>query len=130
MKKVLVLFFISIYALASVGATVHVHYCMNEYAGWSLTHDANGKCSKCGMRNNQTKGCCKDEHKQLKADTHQFQQKEGVFKNVQQPGLLLPQPVTEYTFSYYPFCGTIYTSPSPPFLRTVPIYLSNRVFRI
>lgn len=45
---------------------------MNKFVGWNLTHGENEKCGKCGMKEDATKkGCCKDEHKQLKIDADQ-----------------------------------------------------------
>lgn len=52
-----------------MGATIHMHYCMNEFVGWSLWHNDKEECGRCGMKEDKT-GCCKDEHKyfKLKAD--------------------------------------------------------------
>lgn len=49
-----------------MGATVYMHYCMDEFAGWSLFNDKDKKCGKCGMEEEDKEGCCKDEHKQFK----------------------------------------------------------------
>ena len=59
-----------IYGSATMGATVHLHYCMNEFVGWSLLQGKVDKCGKCGMSEKDKEGCCKDEHKhfKLKAD--------------------------------------------------------------
>lgn len=40
-----------------------MHYCMNKFAGWSLTNVKKEKCANCGMKNT---GCCKDEKKEIK----------------------------------------------------------------
>ena len=58
-----------IYGSATMGATVHLHYCMDELVGWSLWHNEKEECGRCGMKEDKT-GCCKDEHKhfKLKAD--------------------------------------------------------------
>lgn len=69
-KKIVIIFILFFYTVATVGATIHLHYCMNEYVGWSLWEEQNGKgCDKCGMKES-AEGCCKDEHKhiQLKVD--------------------------------------------------------------
>jgi hypothetical protein len=55
-----------IYGSATMGATVHLHYCMNELVGWSLLHDEEETCGKCGMAEEDKEGCCKDEHKHFK----------------------------------------------------------------
>ena len=69
MKKFIVAILAVLYLSTSVGATVHLHYCMDKLANWSLSHSNSSKCSKCGMEKNHgaTKdGCCKDEHKVIK----------------------------------------------------------------
>lgn len=58
-----------IYGSATMGATIHVHYCMNKYVGGSLWHGKDdNKCGKCGMKEKKD-GCCKDKHKQVKLTT-------------------------------------------------------------
>ena len=69
MKKAVVILLMVIYSSATMGATVHLHYCMNEIVGWSLVHDNDGKCGKCGMEEKDKDGCCKDEQKQFKLKT-------------------------------------------------------------
>jgi len=52
-----------------MGATIHMHFCMDKFVGWSLWHsDKDKKCGKCGMKEKKG-GCCKDEHKQVKLNT-------------------------------------------------------------
>jgi len=52
-----------------MGATIHLHYCMNKYVGSSLWHGKDDNtCGKCGMKEKKD-GCCKDEHKQVKLTT-------------------------------------------------------------
>lgn len=57
-----------VYGAASIGATVHSHYCMDKFAGWSLWHADNEQCGKCGMDENKN-DCCKDEHQSVKLKT-------------------------------------------------------------
>ena len=64
-KKTASMLLLFIYSLATVGATVHMHYCMDKYVGWSLYQSKNEKCGKCGMQKDASKGCCKDEHKYI-----------------------------------------------------------------
>ena len=49
-----------------MGATAHLHYCMNEFVGWSLVKAKDDKCGKCGMVERDKEGCCKDEHQHFK----------------------------------------------------------------
>ncbi len=70
MKRIIVFVVLCIYGFASIGATVHYHYCMDEYVGWNIIEKDNKKCGKCGMKEDATKkGCCKDEHKEFKLKT-------------------------------------------------------------
>ena len=48
-----------------------MHYCMNKFAGYSLSTIKKDKCSKCGMNTNKKNGCCKDEKKQIKLSNEQ-----------------------------------------------------------
>jgi hypothetical protein len=52
-----------------MGATVHTHYCMNRIVGTSLFAEKDEKCPKCGMTEENKKGCCKDEHQYHKLST-------------------------------------------------------------
>ena len=55
-----------IYGSATIGGTVHFHYCMNKFVEWSLMDNSNDTCGKCGMDDTEKSGCCKDEHKHFK----------------------------------------------------------------
>ncbi|HCL06846.1 MAG TPA: hypothetical protein DHW64_13200 [Chitinophagaceae bacterium] len=65
----LIILLLLIYGSATMGATIHLHYCMNKYVGGSLWHgNDDNKCGECGMKEKKG-GCCKDEHKQAKLTT-------------------------------------------------------------
>ena len=70
-------FFISILALvyitSSIGATIHLHYCMGKLANWDIGQNISKTCAKCGMKktDNENNGCCKDEKKFVKIITDQ-----------------------------------------------------------
>jgi hypothetical protein len=66
MKKIVAFFFMLIYSFATVGATIHTHYCMGKAIEASFFKDSHDFCSKCGMPSKDTKGCCKEEAKYLK----------------------------------------------------------------
>lgn len=61
MKRLAASLLLVLYFAFSAGATVHLHYCMGEFAGFSLT-DNHGKdaCGKCGMDRHNESDCCKD----------------------------------------------------------------------
>jgi hypothetical protein len=71
-KKLVAIFFLVLYGFASIGATVHTHYCMGEYVGTTLLKNKDSKCGKCGMKeSNKKNGCCKDEHQEYKLKVDQ-----------------------------------------------------------
>ena len=74
MKKIVAIFFLLIYSFTTVGATVHMHYCMGEYIGSNLYHTAKEECGKCGMKTAKSKDCCQDKHQfiQLKREHNQI----------------------------------------------------------
>lgn len=78
MKKLVTIFFLVVYSLTTVGATLHSHYCMGEYMGSSLYHSKDNKCEKCGMKKAKSKGCCKDEHKYVSLKREHNQTKASV----------------------------------------------------
>ena len=71
MKKLIVILLLFFYSAATIGATVNMHYCMNKFAGYSLSTIKKDKCSKCGMNNSKKNSCCKDEKKQIKLSDDQ-----------------------------------------------------------
>jgi hypothetical protein len=91
-KKAFIILLLFSYSVATMGATVHLHFCMNEYVGASLWHSTNSQCGKCGMKEDaKKKGCCKDEHKQYKLKTdHQKGNSTDVIQFVTNPFLLAP----------------------------------------
>ena len=79
MKKVLATILAFVYLSTSMGATIHLHYCMGKLASWGLIDHESKNCAKCGMvkktassQNMAAKmDCCRDEHKQIKTDKDQ-----------------------------------------------------------
>jgi hypothetical protein len=74
MKRSIVSILAFLYLSTSMGATIHLHYCMGKLADWGIWHADSSKCGKCGMQKSHTSmddGCCKDEYKQIKNDKDQ-----------------------------------------------------------
>ncbi len=73
MKKFITVILAVLYLSTSMGATVHMHYCMGKLADWGLGHNKSKTCGECGMekKNALDDGCCKDEHKVIKNDSDQ-----------------------------------------------------------
>jgi hypothetical protein len=119
-----------IYGSSTMGATVHLHYCMNEFVGWSLLHSKDESCGKCGMVEKDKSGCCKDEHKQFKLKIDQ--QKAGFDQFL---SLLitpaLPTPVIY--FSFIAFLKVIEKYPvshAPPDIVRKRLHVLHCVFLI
>ncbi|MEN9697756.1 MAG: hypothetical protein RLZ56_1177 [Bacteroidota bacterium] len=86
MKKAIVILLLLVYGSSAIGATIHVHYCMNQFSGWSFSAEKKEQCPKCGMKNT---GCCKDEKKQIKLSSEQ--QKVACNIQVETTTMLLPK---------------------------------------
>ena len=74
MKKFIVSILSILYLSTSMGATIHLHYCMGKLVDWGLWQTSTSKCSNCGMEkshNSMDQGCCKDEFKQIKSEKDQ-----------------------------------------------------------
>lgn len=131
MKKLLVTILAFIYLTTTIGATVHVHYCMGKLVSWSFWEDKEDKCSVCGMAKAKTlaKGCCTEEHKQFKTDKDQ--------KITETTFHLIHAPAVPLSIAYYelpavtisPLTETKPVSNAPP-RSQVAIYIRNCVFRI
>jgi len=79
MKKFLTTILAFVYLSTSMGATIHLHYCMGKLASWGLIDHEGKNCAQCGMVKKDfapqcvagKMNCCKDEHKLVKTDTDQ-----------------------------------------------------------
>ncbi len=112
-----------------MGATIHMHYCMNELVGWSLFHSEKDKeCAKCGMKE-KNNFCCKDEHKYVKLDIEH--QKTTITQYLQ----LLDTPLLVIPFADFCFKGNDVSTNfpifhSPPKTLQDHLYILNCVFLI
>jgi hypothetical protein len=70
MKKFLAATLAILYLSTLTGTTIYMHYCMGRLVEWGLRESNNSICSNCGMEKKPelSKGCCKDEYKQIKID--------------------------------------------------------------
>ena len=130
MKKTVVILSMLIYGFATMGATVHIHYCMNELVGWSLLRDEDNKCGRCGMAEEDKDGCCKDERKhfKLKVDHQQANVSQLVTFSVI-PALLVP--IIDFDIhSYLNIAETDPTSHAPPDLDRKRLHILYGVFLI
>jgi hypothetical protein len=127
MKKVLVSILAVFYLASSVGATVHLHYCMDKFIDWSLLKGGD-KCNKCGMEKDG--GCCKDENKFVKNNVDQ-KVAESAIQLLQMATVATPTALIYPSEHYFSSLTQAYpTSNAPPRSNGVGIYILNSVFRI
>ena len=128
MKKVLVSIFAVFYLASSVGATVHLHYCMDKLINWSLLNSDGEKCDKCGMKKDD--GCCKDDNKFVKNSGDQNITEPAVqfmqALSIAAPSVFinLSETYTSCRIEEYPICH------APPPISAGEIYILNCIFRI
>ena len=76
------------------------------------------------------KGCCEDKHKFIKVEKDQ-KTVEAAFNILKAPVTVIDNPYYSYTLSYsYNIIKKFPYSHAPPGKPTVPVYISNCVFRI
>ena len=131
MKKFIVTILAFLYITASVGATVHLHYCMDKLVNWGLWHNNDKKCGKCGMEKSQEKenGCCKDEHKQVKLESDH--KGAAAYLLSELISVALPAPVFELPAINLPTVTEQNPlSHAPPRSCNIAVYIRNCVFLI
>ena len=109
-----------VYGTTTVGATVHLHFCMNKFISWNFTETENNTCGKCGMKESATKkGCCKDEVKQIKIDTdYQKSTVESFIKTSQVPTIKYFPSLLEFNAVVFNLDANTIQYP-PPFLSSI-----------
>jgi hypothetical protein len=132
MKKLLVAIIAFLYISTSIGASVHVHYCMGKLADWGFGHNEAKNCSKCGMEQSIKKstGCCKDKNSYL-VNTGDQRNTESAIQMAQQIAVALPVSFIEIPAADIPsLTEENPISNAPPRSAVVAIYIRNCVFRI
>ena len=130
MKKFLLAILSIFYITASLGATIHLHYCMDTLVSRSLQVDHDRPCSKCGMSKQDTKGCCKDEQEHVKLQTDQKTSERFSLPAYFSPTLdIICFQQYQCTF-YYNDCFKLPNGNAPPDIGSASLYLRNNVLRI
>ena len=128
MKKILVSILAVFYLASSVGATVHLHYCMDKFIDWSLLNSDGDKCDKCGMEKDG--GCCKDENKFVKSNVDQ-KVTESAIQLIKMAAVPTPAAFNSTTENYFSSLIQEYSrSNAPPRYNGLGIYILNSVFRL
>ena len=130
LKKIVVIFLLFIYGSTTMGATVYIHYCMNEFAGWSLFDGKDKKCGKCGMNEKDKEGCCEDEYKHFKLKTDHQKAAVAQFINlVTAPAL--SEPINDFSVHSIIFINESYpTCHAPPDIGNEKLHVLHCVFLI
>lgn len=82
------------------------------------------------MNKGKSKGCCKDEHKQMKLQGEQKLTKFASPLMLTHGDVFLVQMVAYTLNAYLTPVATQPVSHAPPYKKFIPVYLSNRTFRI
>jgi hypothetical protein len=131
MQKLLIILLMFCYGYSSIGATLNLHYCMNELVGVSKQHKSHERCGKCGMKAKKSKGCCKDKVTLVKAsDDHK--QLTKALPHYTFVDVIVP---TVYNTFYYKYNAiSIYkpipNSNAPPDIYACKRYIKHCVFLI
>jgi hypothetical protein len=138
MKKSLLTILAFVYLSTSMGATVHLHYCMGKLFSWGLVDKDSKNCGECGMPKSKMgghcmsfkDGCCKDSEAHLQLDKDQ-KATEDVYNFSAFSFAALPVATTIPHDNYVASCITGYpTTNAPPEPYKVPVFIRNCSFRI
>ena len=127
MKKVILFILSIVYFASSVGATVHLHYCMDQFVNWSLADKEGDSCDKCGMKKDGN--CCKDEQKFIKNTVDQ-KTSESAIQLMQIVASGLPVVFVDDAERYTSSLIEISPINAPPLFSDVGLNILNCVFRI
>ncbi len=132
MKRLVTAILAFIYMGTSVGATMHLHYCMGKLADWSLSAVEVTSCPECGMEKEllKAKGCCSDEQQMIKMAADQ-KAAQSSFQAINFFDVALPAALVEVPQVH--IASITEANPvgnAPPDAAGVPIYIRNRDFRI
>lgn len=131
MKRALIAIFALLYITTSMGATVHMHYCMGKMLDWSLGHNESTECGNCGMKKTKkNNSCCKDEQTYIKNHTDQ-KVGETFFQVPEITSIEIPHSSLEITFPcFITMKGQHANNNAPPLNNSTAIYIRNCVFLI
>ena len=107
-----------------------MHYCMGELTELGLSHSKDEDCSKCGMKESESNGCCKDQQQFLKIDKEQ-KTANGVYLIPQFTSNALVNNSFELTSVYVPSLMEEHPlAKAPPRWQNLPLFIRNCAFRI
>jgi hypothetical protein len=117
------------YMTVSSGIAMEIHYCMGKKAGVDFYKISADKCGRCGMKEQNKKDCCSDDHKFYKLDdSHQKAVNDYSF-NIGASALMDQYPVYEMQVPNAASRAPI-NNHSPPGYARPPARILHGVFRI
>ena len=128
-KKFLLSILTVMYMTVSSGIAMEIHYCMGEKAGVDFYEHSDDKCGRCGMKEENKKGCCSDEHHFVKLDDSHQKANYNYDFSVGEIAINNPQPL--WAAQVLPVQAT--TGPqinSPPDYLVPPARILHGVFRL
>jgi hypothetical protein len=137
MKKLLATILTLLYLSTTMGATLHLHYCMGKLISWGFTDSDSKNCTFCGMPKvskdehcmAMKKDCCKDEHRKFKVDKDQKTTKPA-FKSFDLPVFTLAGQIAKLP-DHDPSPAIVgHPDANAPPGDPGPLFLRNRSFRI
>lgn len=138
MKKFFAVILAVVYFATSMGATVHLHYCMGKLFSWSLIDKDSKNCGLCGMPKHPMSGhcvafkngCCKDTHKHIQLNKDQ-KVTEDNYTFLDLSPAVLPATTATLPDMYASACILGYPNiNAPPEPDKVPLFIRHCDFRI
>jgi len=130
MKKVFAFILMLIYGATSFGMTLHMHYCCGKLDKVSLSSKISKACKfeTPGHNTVHSKNCCdnKTYEFKIKADQETSSQQVASFE-LQPINILLGYSLRLFYFQKAP---VNFLSAGPPFLSSIPLFITNCVYRI
>ncbi|MHA4807891.1 HYC_CC_PP family protein [Flavitalea flava] len=137
MKKFITAILAILYLGTSIGAPLHLHYCMGKLVSWGLIDHEAKNCGNCGMLRKMnakqcaTKmNCCKDDHKLIKSDKDQKVSSSAYELLKIHPDALVLNYGSLADTAVNSFSTEHPNANAPPQRGKVPLFLLNRNFRI
>jgi len=126
MRKLVTLLLVIMYGLASIGATVHLHYCCGKLDKISLSAAHNKDCPE---KEGAFKRCCDSKQVDLKINADQEHATKWLSAQ-SDLGMALPAFACAYTAALRKATINIFATGPPLRSPKIPLFIQNCIFRI
>lgn len=120
-----------LYSFTVSGASVHIHYCMDEFSGLaiSLSGEKTSLCGLCGMEEKESGDCCNEEIQKIETDKDQLKKSNDysfkqVLENQKQSGFTYNSFLQSSVSENYP------VSNAPPSEAEISLNILHCNYRI